>query len=207
MYLETSLGQNGRAFRCRPVVSTDLQSLCSLMAEIGASFAGLASRSMYFAIGSDTVADNRVSIAVADLDGELVGFAAAVVDPAAYWKGFLWRHPVIGATAVVHKLLRGGRRTGIDHWNQSSPSVARILYVGVAEHYRGKGIAAQLYRTVFHILAESGVQHIEAHIDHNNISGIRLYARFGGRIRMVKENTTLLWTLDLSSTGGGKGTP
>ena len=216
MHLETSLGQNGRAFRCRPVVSTDLQSLCSLMTEVGASFAGLTSRSMCFAIGSDAVAANRVTIAVADHDKELIGFVAAVVDPAEYWKGFLWRHPMVGTTAVVHKLLRGGGRTGllrggrgtgIDHWNQSSPSIARILYVGVAERFRRKGIGAQLYQTVFHMLAESGVQHAEAHTDHDNIPSIRLFAQIGGHSRMVKGGTGLLWTLDLSFIRGGKGAP
>ena len=207
MHLEASLGQNGRAFQCRPVVSTDLQNLCGLMADVGASFAGLTSRSMCFAIGSDAVAVNGVTIAVADHDKELIGFAAAVVDPAAYWKGFLWRHPMIGTTAVVHKLLRGGRGTGIDHWNQSSPSIARILYVGVAERFRRKGLGAQLYQTVFHMLAESGVQRAEAHTDHDNIPSIRLFAQIGGRSRMVKGGTALFWTYDLSFIRGEKGAP
>ncbi len=104
-------------------------------------------------------------MAAADLDGELIGFIAAVVDPVAYWKVFPWRHPIIWATAVIHKLLRGGRRTGIDHWNHSSPSIARILYVGVAERFRRHGIGVQLYRTVIHMLSKSGVQRVETHID------------------------------------------
>src|SRR5687767_422563 len=109
MNCKSVLRQGGRAFRCRPAVSADLLSLCNLMAEVGACFAGLRSRSMCFAIGSDAVADHGATTAVvADLDGELIGFAIAVVDPATYWKGFLWRHPLIGAAAVVHKLMRGG---------------------------------------------------------------------------------------------------
>lgn len=213
MYIESELRQSDRVIRCRPVASVDLQPLCSLMAEVGASFAGLSSRSMHSAIGADAVENSRVTMVVADIDGLLVGFATAVVDPAAYWKSFLWHHPVIGASAVVGRFLKGGIRarllkgrtstetkpsTGTNHWSQSSPALARMLYVGVAEPFRGKGVAVQLYRTMFHLLASSGVQWVEAHMDHNNLPSVRLHSQFGGQFRAINENTGLLWTFNLN---------
>lgn len=222
MYIESELRRSDRVIRCRPIASADLPPLCNLMAEVGASFAGLSSRSMRFAIGSDAVGNSRVTMVVADIDGLLVGFATAVVDPAAYWKSFLWRHPLIGASAVVRRFLKGGIRrrlvkgrtstetkknTETHHWNQSSPTLARILYVGVAEPFRGKGVAVQLYQTVFHLLASTGVHWVEAHMDHNNLPSVRLHSQFGGQFRAINQNTELLWTFNLSFVRGKKDCP
>ena len=119
------------AIRFRTFSRGEVGKLCELMSETRASFTRIRSQAMYLTICTEALKSDQLSIVVADCETRLVGFTAAVVDSNAFWRRFLWRHPILGARALASSLLRMPLRDRNDPWNQSSRNIAQMLYIGL----------------------------------------------------------------------------
>ena len=85
---------------------SDITQAVGIMVETRASFAGLASRSIFDALCRDSCKDKRhkmVVLVVAEEGGELAGYVAAAVGGATYWKYFTRRHPLIAAGILLKR--------------------------------------------------------------------------------------------------------
>jgi ribosomal protein S18 acetylase RimI-like enzyme len=67
----------------------------------------------------------------------------------------------------------------------SSPSIAKIVYIGVAAQCRGRAIGKSLYLSLFKHLAACGVHRVDACIEHTNLPSVRVHQKAGWWIELA----------------------
>jgi ribosomal protein S18 acetylase RimI-like enzyme len=146
------------------------------------------------------VNDKGVNIVLADSEHHPAGFVIAITHPAAYWKSFVMRHPVLGLKIMGRRSL-GGRASELSpaviseeglkllephappySWEQSDPTIARILFISVKPEFRKRGIGDALYRRLFELLRAQGVRAMNARIDCDNFASLQLHHRAGWKL-------------------------
>ena len=179
---------------------------------------GLSSCSLYAALCQDALFDDRIVIGVAEDEKRIVAFLLIIVDWRAYWRTFLHRHPLLGVRIVGRRLSR--RQSAPDAWNKltrkqqeqitqavaetpsgrswedSSPSIAKGVFLQVEPAFRRRGISVRLYHHMFTLLAERGVRRIDAKVDLANTGALPLHLRVG--YHLERSGNTLFATRDLS---------
>lgn len=159
---------------------------------------------VFSALGVDAVCGRGCIIVAAYQDGTPCGIVIAIVNRVHFWRWFLLRHPISGLVFAALKLqqrLRRRRRPGppeaaVRHkspsldaaglkrtWRESSATIAKTLFIGVAPESRGRGIAKQLYTRLFGALRQQGVTRIDAHIDSDNLASVRLHESSGWQVQ------------------------
>lgn len=188
----------------------DIPMVCDLLQATGASIDGMTSRIVYRAVCKDSMAEGDAIVVVSIKDGIFAGCAIALVDRKSYWRSFLPRHPIaafyvivrllamkISAAAGFNKKLvqpdydYGGRISGKPSgrtWRESSPSIAKIMHIGVANALRGMGLAKGLYRYLFAVLAERGVKRLDGNSSFDNASSVKLFLSTGFTVERTSGN-------------------
>jgi ribosomal protein S18 acetylase RimI-like enzyme len=193
---------NDSAIRCSPISPGSFDACVGILSALQASVAGLRGRGVYRALCRDGLGgDTRLVCLVARSGAEPAGVVLAVVDHVAYWKRFAIRHPLpaarILATRTVQRLAtpRKGasansppaehNRTAASwtaSWCESGRHIAKIIFIGVLPAFQGRGIARELYLSLFSRLKEIGVRRVDAMIASENLPSLRLHEQAGWRL-------------------------
>ena len=188
----------------------DVRELTHVMAAFQFAVGGRATSSVYRVLVRDAAAGRRVTCVVALAAGRIVGFALAIADRDRYWQSLLWRHPFTAAPLLLGaKRRRAARRrtatasggsesamSPVRLWSDSSPRIAKVMFIGVAEDHRGQGIGQGLYASLCSELRARGVVRLDASIAHDNIASIELHKTSGWRIAGTGDG--IYASLDLS---------
>jgi GNAT superfamily N-acetyltransferase len=199
----------------------DLPEIVHLIEEFRPTFARLRSRVLYAAICRQALIDERLVFIIAEARGELIGFSIAIIDRNRFWISFLPRYPLLSVRIVFKVFLKPIRvgesvrtpgpeeleiikeyiapsHSGRSWWRDSSPRIAKGLYIAVAEKYRGKGIGRQLLRSRNRVLVERGVKRFDGITHLYNIPQIHLFHSEGFRIERKGKGGKLFVTIDLN---------
>jgi GNAT superfamily N-acetyltransferase len=189
------------------------------MEEFRPSIVGLRSRALYTAICRQTLKDDRLVFIVAEARGKLIGFSTAIIDRNRFWISFLPKRPLLSVRIVFKmflRLIRVGESErvpepkelemikeyiaptppGRSWWGDSSPSIAKGLYMAVSKGHRGKGIGRELLRSRNKVLVERGVKRFDGITQTYNISQIQLFHSEGFRIERKGKDDKLFVTID-----------
>jgi ribosomal protein S18 acetylase RimI-like enzyme len=199
------------------MTSDDKSAILALMLQSGFTISRLANRSIYAALCNDALHGSKVSIAIAVVEGQGAGFLLTITDWANYWRRFLLRHPVLGFRIVLGRLSRrrkigdvwsslpaserefiksclSAEPSGRD-WSESSPAIAKVVFVHVDTRFRRLRLGAGLYGFLADRLAAKGVTRLDAKVDLKNRQAIPFHALAGFRLERV--GNSLFGTKDL----------
>ena len=185
----------------------DVPAVCDLMECTDAFINGVKSWKLSRVLCTDALIMNpKVVVVVSLTRGCVVGYVLVIIDNASYWRQFWLRHSVTAVRLfcrkVVNKLTRAAARCSSGHaWKESSPSIAKVINIGVSEDCRGRGIGKGLYDYLFRVLAERGIRRVDANIRFDNLPSIRLHEAMGWVIERV--STHLFATVGLWGPGTG----
>jgi GNAT superfamily N-acetyltransferase len=171
-----------------PLQRTHERDAIALLAALRVSLFGVATPRLHAALARDAASgaiDGRVA-----LNGtEVCGLVLAA--PSSYWRSALLTHWPLALECAAARLTRHNgvttpvaprrapllRVRGLPSRTWAEPREAwRIIIVATAEHARGQGVAAQLYR---HLMADRS---LVARIAVDNTASIRLHESLGWRI-------------------------
>ena len=205
---------------CRMLDQDDLPEIIHLMEEIRPHIAGLCSRSIYTAICRQALVDERLVITVAEDRGKLIGFTINIIEQNRFWISFLTKRPLLASRIAFRKFLNlmglGVSARKLEpaeleiinkyvspgssgrSWKDSSPTIAKAIFIGVAEQYRGSKIVGKAllnYRKK--VLLERGVKRADGIILMHRIASIKLLHKQGGRIERTGKGDRLFVSVDL----------
>jgi hypothetical protein len=190
------------------------------MEEIRPEIAGLFSRSMYTAICRQALVDERLVVTVAEDQGKLIGFTINIIDQNRFWISFLKKHPLLASRIAFRKFLNlmglgvSARRlepTQLEiinkyitpgpsgrSWKDSSPRIAKAIFNGVAEQYRGsRTVGKELLSYRKEVLLERGVKRADGIILMHRIASVKLLHKQGGPIEKIGKGDKLFVSVDL----------
>lgn len=137
-----------------------------------------------------------------------VGFVFAVIDSVRFWAVFFLRNPVLARSIVFHRLVRlhelrrrnkararadaAAARLPAFSWSPNRRGYARIIGLYVRKEHHNKGVAMDLYFSLFDLLREKGCVHVEEYAAPD-------YAEFAGKFPKVCG-----WSLQPCVCGGYK---
>jgi GNAT superfamily N-acetyltransferase len=188
-----------------------------LMELIKPSIAGLASRGMYAAISREATRQEDLIIAIAEAESGCVGLLAAVLNWPRFWRGFLWRYPLLALRIFAGRMWRGlrhlltaGRAAQVlpdavaaalapgssgRTWRDYSPSIAKGLYIAAVPSRRATGIGEQMCNYVFRELSNRGISRMDGLVEIDNIASVKLCQKTGWRLERAGD--ALLISIDL----------
>jgi len=198
----------------RSVEKGDWRAFRRLLEEFKPRIAGLRSPVSYRAVFSDAFKTRNIVIIVAEAGGGLVGFSVAAIDWKRYQRRFALRHPLVATASACKKLVdglrvslrkRGGADAGSEaadasvpdekSWGDSSPEIAKVIYTGVSENARNRGIATDMARYRTGLLLKMGVRRVDALVSPHNSAVIRLNEKLGYRLQ--RSGGVLLMSMEL----------
>jgi len=158
-----------------------------LLGALRVSLFGVSTPRLHAALARDAAngaIDGRVALHGADFSG------LVLAAPSSYWRSALLTRLPLAIECAAARLTRHNGATapaasrppiapvrGLPSHTWNEPREAwRIIIVGTAEHARGQGVAAQLYR---HLMADRS---LVARIAVDNTPSIRLHESLGWRI-------------------------
>jgi ribosomal protein S18 acetylase RimI-like enzyme len=171
-----------------------------LLAEERVSIAGVAEEPVWRAFLEDSRATAHPLIVSACDAHTIHGVVLCLIDPARYWRRLLVRHPLVAVQILAVRLKRRlrWRRAGPSaprpdpgilnlmvpnvtgkRWADSSPEIAKIMFIGVDRRSRKKSIGRRLYQVLFRQLRLRGVRRVDACIDWPNVPSIHLHRSAG----------------------------
>jgi ribosomal protein S18 acetylase RimI-like enzyme len=204
-------------FEIKLLEDFELEDLCNLILEMRIPIAGLANRRIYHSIIKEALKNENIIIVIAKENRKIVGFTISVTDWKKFWIIFFQSNPIIALEIIikkimakikVHKTEKTLNKNGEElkefiaseqtkkSWSDSSPQIAKVVYTGVNENYRKKGIATKMGRFRFKVLAERGVVRIDTNLDPKNIPTIKLNYKLGYKI--YRSGNRLFVSKDLS---------
>jgi GNAT superfamily N-acetyltransferase len=209
--------QRLRKLFCRLLRQDDLPEILSLLEEVRPEIAGLTTRTIYATICQKALIDERVVFVVAEGHGKLKGFAIAIIDRNCFWASFLCKHPLLALRIALRRFLRltiVGRTKEVPDpkqleiiekcilsppsdrswWKDSSPQIAKGLFIAVHKKHQSKGIGRELLRYRDKVLEDRGVKRVDGIILMHRIPSVKLFYSEGFRIE--KKNNRFFVTKD-----------
>jgi ribosomal protein S18 acetylase RimI-like enzyme len=208
--------------RCRMIRKDDIDGVLILMDELKPNIGGSRDPSLYRALCQEALIDERVIVLVCEEQSQIIGFYLAVTDRNRWRMSFLCRHPGIVAKMIVtrafaklQQLLRSAQpQDTIEHdaqdismyitptaagrlWGESSPHIAKLMFLGVGTRHRRKQVARGLLRSMISVLAERGIRRADAIILLHNMPSIHLVHPFG--FKLHREGGHLFGTKDIDA--------
>jgi ribosomal protein S18 acetylase RimI-like enzyme len=200
--------QATRPVLCRSIAPADVAGARKLMRALEIVVAGTRAGSMYGAICRDAIRNRGAVVDVAAGGADLCGLVVAMIEWRRYWRRFALRRPLLAAAMCLRR-FRGACGAGPAapqvhapdfaalapylsqespgfRWEDSSPQIAKVLFVGVLPQYRGQGIAARLYRALFDELRQREVNCLHCRIACDNLASVRLHHRLGWQITLAE---------------------
>lgn len=204
------------SFEIKLFETYELKDLCNLFIEMRPPIAGLTNRRIYRSMCQEALKNDKLIIVIAKDDRKIVGFTITAIDWKNFWLKFLLSHPIIAIEIVTKKIIdkiRANKKQKIQiqyekeqskyfvsektkkSWDDSSPQIAKIVYTGVSENYRKKGIGTNIGNYRFNVLIERGVKRIDTNLDPKNTSVIKFNYNLGYKI--YKSGNRLFASKDL----------
>jgi GNAT superfamily N-acetyltransferase len=200
------------------MTSEDESEVLSLMLQSGFPISGLVTRSIYSSLCKDALTCSDTQVAVAAIENRIVAFLLTITDWTRYWRRFMLRHPVPGLRIVKNRARRYGKHVDVwpqllqsdreyvrsiisdspsgRSWSDSSPSIAKVVFVQVDPQFRGRRLGVGLYYFLMDYLASRGVTRIDAKVDLTNRRAMPLHVSVG--YRLERTGNSLFATKDLS---------
>ena len=197
----------------------DESEVLALMLQSGFPISGLVTRSMYLSLCRDALANPNVQIAVATVENQIAAFLLTITDWTCYWRQFILRHPVLGLRIIRKRLKKHGKSEDVwpklsnddrqyvtsiisdspsgRNWSDSSPSIAKGVFLQVDPRFRGRHLSVDLYLYLMDHLANLGVTRIDAKVDLTNRRAMPLHVSVG--YRLERSGNSLFATKNLSS--------
>ena len=197
----------------------DKLSIISLMQELKVPIGGCYNHDIYKSFYNFSKKNKDVIIVVADYGKLLVGLSITIIDWKKFWREFCKKNIFVFFKIVIKKIktawnyninkskkLSNEKSNDISmylsnkktdrSWNDSSPLIAKVLYVAVKKDYRKHGIGKGLYDFRMQVLKERGVKRLDSKINRQNIAPIKL-AFNEGRLIIHDKKGMLFTTLDI----------
>jgi ribosomal protein S18 acetylase RimI-like enzyme len=207
----------------RLIEKRDLKNTMKLMAEIRPNISGTHSCLLYNTICTDALFDKKIVFIVTEYKLDIIGFYFVVLDRDRWRTSFIFRHPFIGFIILLNRIFNELKNVFKIHnnnlqcdlvyiheikglvkpeivnrsWNDSSPQIAKLLYVAVNKTYRGGKIAHKMWKYALEVLKERGISRIDTQILLDNISSIKLHYGLGFDIYI--KGHSLFATRDLNN--------
>jgi len=202
----------------RLMQAKDVPDVLTLMTQSQFPVSGLVSRSIYSSLCLDALSDERVIIGVATEEKQVAAFLLVIVNWSTYWRSFALRHPLSGARITWRRLYR--KRKSEDtwprlsqedkkyissivspepsgkSWSDSSATIAKGVFMQVDPKFRGRRISVGLYQFVMRLLADSGINRIDAKVDLTNRRAMPLHLSVG--YRLERDGNSLFATMELN---------
>jgi ribosomal protein S18 acetylase RimI-like enzyme len=187
-----------------------------ILAEENVSIAGLAHESVRLAFLEDSLSTSQPLIMSACESQEVLGLVLCVIDPARYWPLLARRHPATALRILGARLTRklgAGRLPGMEtvadrsildlmvpnasgkQWSDSSPEIAKIVFIGVDGRHRRRSIGRGLYEELFRQLRSRAVRRVDACINWPNVPSIRLHRASGWQLFARPESVMATYDL------------
>jgi len=196
----------------RLINTPDYNEIVDFLGESKTPIAGLRSKRVHKAFSRYALYSQDVIFIVATDDKKIVGISITVINWKKFWKTFFIKNFYIFVEMIIVKLIRKIRfdKTGhcsktyeeIDQyltkkkldrsWKDSSPLIAKVLYVAVKDRYRKQGIGKALYDFRNQIIRKRGIKRLDSKINHQNIAPIKLAYNEGRMI--IRESDGMLFT-------------
>jgi GNAT superfamily N-acetyltransferase len=151
-----------------------------LMDELRISVGGLMDKALYRAMCSSS----EVCCVTARAGEDLAGIALVEFN-----RRWLWRRPLLVARMVMSRLRSKNAARGESaapplalpknppiHWSDRAP---RVLFIGVAPSWRGKGVGKSLYEAMFDEIRRRSHKYLLARIAPDNTASLRLHEETG----------------------------
>lgn len=190
---------------CRLLHQNDYHQIIVLMKKLNIPIADLHSKAIYDAIYRQALVDKRIVFAVVEQNETLIGLVIALIDRNRFWISFLLKHPQFIIQILYKKILRfvgiGVNKSIPDQselediekfltttisdrswWKDSSPKIAKALFLAIDPDYRAKGIGYKLNQFRDKILVERGVIRYDGIVKLHRIPQIYLLHKTGFRI-------------------------
>ncbi|MEW5875057.1 MAG: GNAT family N-acetyltransferase [Candidatus Zixiibacteriota bacterium] len=193
------------AVSCRRMMESDIGEVKCLFAAVRPVVARSTNAVVYRAILRDALNDPRVTILLLWRGSEPIGYVVAIADWREYWRSFMTRHPFAAGVILLGRfprvLARVDRKVNQGHhppaapardatkvlsWADSSPLIAKVVHIGVKADHRGHGHARRLYAQLEESLRREGVARVDACIDTDNASSLKLHASAGWTISEMR---------------------
>jgi|WetSurMetagenome_2_1015567.scaffolds.fasta_scaffold30453_1 hypothetical protein len=183
----------------RVINKSDIDGVLTLMDEMKPNIGGSRDPSLYSAMCQEALTDKRVVIVVGEEDSKIIGFLLAVIDRNRWRMSVICRHPWIVIKMIGDRALNKLKKRFIEEepekrdiennrqdisryinpaattksWKDSSPEIAKLLFICVREGDRRKRVAHGLFRSMMDALAERGVKRADAIVLLQNMPSIR----------------------------------
>jgi ribosomal protein S18 acetylase RimI-like enzyme len=189
-------------FTCRLLQRNDYPQIIELMHKLKIPVAGLYSKAIYTAIYRRALTDKRIVFVVVELQSKLIGLVIALIDRNSFWISFLLRHPLFAIQILFRKLFRF-MEVGVTEivpdpahledinkylttsisdrswWKDSSPQIAKALFLSIDPEYRKSGIGFLLNQYRDKVLVERGVKRYDGIVEIHRIPQIHLLHKAG----------------------------
>jgi ribosomal protein S18 acetylase RimI-like enzyme len=148
-------------------------------------------------------------VLVADDGGTVAGFAAGVLDTAAFFRRFYRRRGLYAALAALPRLIRPAvarRALETARYGSGTPSLphAELLSIAVAPGRRGEGLGRALGKGVVRELSRMGAPEVKVVVGAANAPANALYAGLGfagrGEIAVHAGVRSNVWVIECSSS-------
>jgi hypothetical protein len=189
----------------RGIKESDIDGVLTLMDETKPNIGGSRNASLYHALCNEALIDKRVVVVVGEEDSKIIAFFLAAIDRDRWRMSFVRRHPWIAIKMTGARVLRKLRRRVVPpepetrgnennrhdirqyiqttettkSWKDSSPRIAKLLFICVQEGERRKHVSLGLYQAMIEELAKRGVSRVDGIILLQNIPSIRLSHKLG----------------------------
>lgn len=150
-----------------------------------------------------------VVLVAEEREGPVIGFAAATVSMAGFWREFCRRHGLAAAAAATHMLLRPGGlrglRESVRYAGMTSGASAEYISMGIARPWRRRGIAQTLTDQVLSALGRLGARRVRVMIADENEESIRHFTATGlpirpaGQVMVHRGVKSTVWVMDCPS--------
>lgn len=186
---------------CRLVEKKDYPQIIDLMQNSKFSIAGLYSRSIFNAIYRQALTDNRIVFGVAEYENKLIGLVIAIIDWNKFWIFFLLGHPLLALHILFRQIIKKAGigvikkdynseqlntiekylTTSISErsWKDSSPQIAKAIFISVDPKYRGLKIGLDLNRFRDKVFIERGVKRYDGWVEIHRIPQLNLLHKTG----------------------------
>jgi ribosomal protein S18 acetylase RimI-like enzyme len=206
-------GGNDGLVRCTLVDEVTCEDCAGVLSALQVTLAGLREVNLYRALCRDAIRACPLVCFLARSGDQPAGIVLAIIDYAAYWRGFLIRHPFLALRILLRKALNmvsARQETVTAHdpgaeldepekgsasWSESNCHIAKILFIGVLPDFQRRGIGRKLYASLFSFLKQMGVYRVDARIAPNNVSSIHLHRKSGWRV--LRDNRGIFATIVL----------
>ncbi|MBN2198376.1 MAG: GNAT family N-acetyltransferase [Candidatus Aminicenantes bacterium] len=177
----------------------DLPQLEELFKSFAPEIAGLRSPRLYEALVKDAVSNRDIVVIVAEERSSLIGFNMTIIGRRRFIRNFVLGHPLLSLRIAAAKILKPRREPAARlpigamspfvspgnsgrSWKDASPEIAKILWTGVREEYRGRRISSGIGEHLLRVLKDRGVRRVDVLVDPWNLPSVRLTRALDFRI-------------------------